>query len=98
MMTRHTLRSARPNVARAVIFPLGGPPGGIDVTDRIVATIADAIADVAGGNRTLDHLEAEIHLQTLLDRGHPVDRGAIPMRLLRLHEFVPLHDGSVVAK
>lgn len=51
---------------RAVIFPLGGPAGGIDVTDTLIDAIATMIGRLSGGNRMLDHLEAEIHLRSLM--------------------------------
>ena len=51
---------------RLTIRPLNEPSVELDVTDRIVAAIADQISQRIGGNPVLNALEAEVHLRRLL--------------------------------
>ena len=51
---------------RVTIRPLNEPHLEIDVTDPVVAAIADRLAECTGGNRQLNLLEAELHLGRIL--------------------------------
>ena len=54
---------------RIIITPLVDPDARIDVTDGIVAALADQLGRRGGGNAVLDSLEAERQLHEILRRG-----------------------------
>lgn len=49
-----------------LIRPLTDPGTEIDVTERLVAAIAEEIGRKAGGNLVLNRLEARMHLEAML--------------------------------
>ncbi|MCA9294633.1 MAG: hypothetical protein KDA20_12550 [Phycisphaerales bacterium] len=53
---------------RITIRPLSQPTQELEITDRLIAAIADELSARFGGNEQLNWLEAERHLNDLLDR------------------------------
>jgi hypothetical protein len=53
---------------RVTIRPVLDPAQEIDVTDRLVAAIAGELWRLYGGNDKLNWLEAELHLQTIVEQ------------------------------
>ncbi len=53
---------------RITLRPMLDPTREVDVTDLLIAAIADALARLYGGNEQLNRLEAEAHLVQLFER------------------------------
>src|SRR5688572_9094653 len=54
---------------KIIVRPILNPNREIDVTHRLVATIAEELWRLFGGNDTLNWIEAEWHLQQTLAQG-----------------------------
>lgn len=65
---------------RVTIRPLNEPNLEIDVTELVVAAIADRLAECTGGNRQLNLLEAELHLGRILQGLSPAHASAGSLR------------------
>lgn len=62
---------------RIVIRPMGEPHLEIDVTERVVAAVAEALWVARGGNDVVNWLEAERHVARLFTRGPQRGMGCV---------------------
>ena len=60
------MRLSQTGTNRIVIHPFSCPEQGLDVTDRVIETIAGEIGRLSNGNQVLNRLEAEMLLADLL--------------------------------
>ena len=55
---------------RIIVRPIVAPQREIDLTQRLIAAIAEELWRLYGGNEQLNWLEAELHLQHIVGETH----------------------------